>query len=103
MTTLFAAFLRPGSGWDPNKSAREQPFWDEHAQFMDAVFETRVIILGGPFADGTGSLVIVAAENAEQVREMYRDDPWTKEDVLLVHEVKEWTIFLDGRMSAGRK
>jgi uncharacterized protein len=100
MTTLYAAFLRPGGRWNPHKSAREQPFWDEHAQFMDAIFETGVIILGGPFADGTGSLVIVAANNAEQVRQMYRNDPWTKQDVLVVHDVKEWTIFLDGRTSA---
>ena len=97
MTTLYAVFLRPGSRWNRHKSAREQSFWDEHAKFMDAIFETGVIVLGGPFADGTGSLVIVAADSAEQVREMYRNDPWTTEDVLLVGDVREWTIFLDGR------
>jgi uncharacterized protein YciI len=98
-TTYYAAFLRPGSLWDPNKTAREQPFWDEHARYMDAVFETGVIILGGPFADRTGSLVIVKADNANQVREMYREDPWTRQDVMKVADVKEWTIFLDGRQA----
>ncbi|HEY3138740.1 MAG TPA: YciI family protein [Blastocatellia bacterium] len=97
MTTYYAAFLRPGKLWNPDKSAREQLFWDEHASFMDELFETGVIILGGPFADRSGSLVIVAADNAEQVREMYRTDPWTLHDVLVVGDVKEWTIFLDAR------
>jgi uncharacterized protein YciI len=97
MTTYYAAFLRPGSLWDPDKPVREQPFWGEHARFMDALFETGVIILGGPFADRSGSLVIVAADTVGQVYEMYRRDPWTEHDVLVVAEVKEWTIFLDAR------
>jgi len=99
ITTYYAAFLRPGKLWNPEKTAREQPFWDEHASFMDKLFETGVIILGGPFGDRSGSLVIVAADNAEQVREMFRTDPWTEQDVLVVGDVKEWTIFLDARES----
>ena len=61
-TTYYAAFLRPGSLWDSTRTAREQPFWDDHARYMDALFETGIIILGGPFADRTGSLVIVKAD-----------------------------------------
>jgi hypothetical protein len=64
---------------------------------MDALFETGGIILGGPFADRTGALVILTADNAAQVYEMYRRDPWTERDVLVMADVKEWTIFLDGR------
>ncbi len=95
--TYYAAFLRPSSLWDPNKGPREQAFWDDHARYMDALFETGVIVLGGPFADRTGSLVIVKADDADQVWEMYRKDPWTTRDVLKIADVKEWTIFLDGR------
>jgi uncharacterized protein len=98
-TTYYAAFLRPGSLWDPAKTAREQLFWDDHARYMDALFETGIIILGGPFADRTGSLVIVKADSADQVWDMYREDPWTTQDVMKVADVKEWTIFLDGRQA----
>ena len=97
MTTYYAAFLRPGTLWNPDKTVREQPFWNEHARFMDALFEEGKIILAGPFADRTGSLVIVAADNAARVHEMFRSDPWAEQDVLVVADVKEWTIFLDGR------
>jgi uncharacterized protein YciI len=97
MVTYYAAFLKPGSAWDVTKPTREQPFWDDHARYMDALFETGVIVLGGPFADRSGSMVIFKADNADQVREMFREDPWTLKDVLKVADVKEWPIFLDGR------
>ena len=97
MTTYYAARLRPGKLWDPDKPVREQALWDEHARFMDSLFDSGVIILAGPFADRTGSMVIVTAENAEQVYEMFRSDPWTEHDILVVADVKEWIIFLDAR------
>ena len=97
----YAAFLKPGMLWNPDKPVREQPFWDEHARFMDSLFETGVIILAGPFSDRTGSMVIVAADNAARVREMFLADPWTEHDVLAVADVKEWTIFLDAREPLG--
>ena len=76
---------------------REQAYWDEHARFMDVLFEAGTVILGGPFADGSGSMVILAAESPESARAIFREDPWAREDVLVADEVKEWTIFLDGR------
>jgi len=97
MTTYYATLLRPGKLWNPEKAVREQPFWDEHARFMDSLFEAGAVILGGPFADRTGSMVIVTADNAAGVREMFRTDPWTEHDVLVVDDVKEWIIFLDAR------
>ena len=94
-TSYYAILMKPGSRWDPKKSAREQAYWDEHASYMDAMFETGAVILGGPFADRSGSLVIVRADSAAAARELYRDDPWTLHDVLLVDDVKEWIVFLD--------
>jgi uncharacterized protein len=98
MMTYYATYLRPGTLWNPDKTARERPFWDEHARFMDSLFEEGAIILGGPFADRTGSLVIVEADNAARVHEMFRSDPWTERDVLVAADVKEWIIFLDARL-----
>lgn len=97
MTTYYVTLLRPASLWNPDKAVREQPFWDEHARFMDSLFEAGVVVLAGPFADRTGSMVIVTADNPGQVYEMFRADPWTEHDVLVVADVKEWTIFLDAR------
>ena len=96
-TTYYAVRMDPGQLWDPARPAREQAFWDGHARHMDALFELGAVVLGGPYADRTGSLVIVRARDLRHAREMFRDDPWTVHDVLVAGEVKAWTIFLDGR------
>ncbi len=97
MGKTIAVFLRHGSRWDPNKSVREQPYWDEHAQFMDAMFDAGTVILGGPFADSSGTMVIVTAESMQAAQAMFCDDPWALKDILIAEEFKEWTIFLDSR------
>jgi len=100
MKKTIAVFLRPGSQWNTGLPVREQAYWDEHARFMDALFEAGTVILGGPFADGSGSMVILMAESAEAARAIFREDPWARQDVLVAGEVKEWTIFLDARDKA---
>ena len=97
MTKTIAVFMRHGSRWNPDKPVREQEHWDDHARFMDALFDAGTVVLGGPFADGTGSLVVLEAESAQAARAIYQNDPWTKHDVLVVGDAKEWTIFLDSR------
>jgi uncharacterized protein YciI len=96
MTTYYVVIRMPGALWDPTKDTRDQALWDEHARYMDRLFEEGAVILGGPFADGSGAMLIVKAENAAQARELFRDDPWTANDVLVIREAKEWIIFLDG-------
>lgn len=91
----FVVMLRPGSRWNPKISIRDQDHWDDHAQFMDALFEAGVVILGGPFADRSGSMVLLNAASVEQARALFQDDPWTRCDVLVVGDIREWCIFLD--------
>lgn len=97
MTTYYAVRLDPGARWDPAKGTREQELWDEHARHVDALFDQGLIVLGGPYADRTGSMVVVRARDARHAFGMFRDDPWNLHDVLVVGEIKPWTIFLDGR------
>ena len=100
MKKTIVVFLRPSSHWNPDKPVREQAYWDDHARFMDSLFEAGKIILGGPFADGSGSMVILAVESVEAAQAIFQDDPWAQRDVLVAGEVKEWTIFLDARDKA---
>lgn len=97
MKKTIVVLLRRGSHWDHDKPVRQQAYWDEHARFMDALFEDGIVILAGPFEDGSGSMVILATESVEAAREIFLQDPWTREDILVAAEVKEWTIFLDSR------
>ncbi len=67
MKNTFVILWAPGAAWTPGKTVREQAYWDEHAEFMDRLFENGTVIMGGPFSDGTGSLVIVEAEEMNEV------------------------------------
>jgi hypothetical protein len=90
--TLFLVFRDPGAAWVPGRSSREQPLWDDHRLFEDGR-----VILGGPYADDTRVLLVVDAADAGEAHGLFRDDPWTRNGVLVESEVVEWTVFLDSR------
>jgi uncharacterized protein YciI len=77
--------------------SRQQPLWDEHAVFMDRLFEQRRIVLAGPYADFSRVLIVVQASDNKEAVALFHDDPWTKQGILVNSEVIEWTIFLDSR------
>ena len=96
----FVVFRNSGSRWGRGTPVRQQPLWDEHAVFIDSLFDSGAIMLGGPYVDGSGALLIVQAEDEAAVKDMLQDDPWTIHDIQDVGTVKEWTIFLDSRAKA---
>jgi len=99
MSTLFLVFRDPGPSWLPGVPTRQQPLWDEHAAFVDRIFDAGRIVLAGPYADCSRALIIVEARNAQETSALFRDDPWEKAGILVPSEVVEWTIFLDSRQS----
>ena len=67
--TYFAVFRERGSAWDASRPMRQQPRWDEHAAFMDALVDSGVIVLGGPLGEGDfRSLPIFKAERQRRSR-----------------------------------
>lgn len=103
MKKTVALFLHPGPNWDLSKGVREQQFWDEHAHFVDDLLDRGLVMLAGPFApDGSGALVILNVETANEARAIYADDPWAHQQILLTADAKEWTIFLDCREESDR-
>ena len=97
MKKTFAISFSPGPAWIAGKGSREQPYWDEHATFMDKLFEDGTVILGGPYADYTGVLVIIEALHEEEVHELFGQDPFVIQEILRISGVHEWLIFLDAR------
>jgi len=97
----FLAFSSAGPNREFTKSTREQPFWDEHAAFIDQLVDAGFILMGGPLVDDAclpqGALLIVNAENENEVREKLKDDPWFTHGILKLESVKRWQIFIDVR------
>jgi uncharacterized protein YciI len=64
---------------------------------MDGLFDGGLIELAGPLAEGAGALVVVRSESVDEVRGWFEADPWSLHDVCPVAEIREWSIYLDGR------
>lgn len=97
MKKTFVTFFSPGPAWVGGKTSREQPYWTEHAAFMDQIFDEGIVVLGGPYADYTKLLVIVNAPDAEAVCALFGRDPFVIQGVVFISSVHEWLIFLDAR------
>ena len=97
----FVLLWDAGPAWTPGKTSREQAWWDEHAAFMDRLFEQGMVILGGPFADTSGGLVIVQATNEQEVADVFARDPFVINGIFALRALKQWHIFLDARRGAG--
>jgi uncharacterized protein YciI len=97
--TFFVVDRPAGPGWVPGRGAREQPLWDEHAAFMDDLFERGLIALGGPFLDDSGAMVVMRAADEDEARRLLEPDPWCTggRDIQGIGRIRPWTIFLDGR------
>ncbi len=89
----------PGGEWVEGLDTREQPLWDEHAAFMDDLFERGIVVLAGPIADGGGeALSVLEGESEAALRELLAEDPWCRDrDLLRVGRVRGWRVFLDAR------
>jgi uncharacterized protein YciI len=56
MKNTFVIISSAGPNRDLSKGTREQPFWDEHAEFIDRLVAEGSILMGGPLVDEGGSL-----------------------------------------------
>jgi uncharacterized protein YciI len=101
MKRTFLAISSAGPNRDFSKGTREQPFWDEHAKFIDQLVDDGLILMGGPLVDEggmpRGALLIVNAEDENEVREKLKNDPWFEKGILKLESVKRWEIFIDNR------
>ena len=101
MKNTFLAISSAGPNRDRSMGTREQPFWDEHAAFIDRLVDDGLILMGGPLVDERemphGALLIVNAENENEVRERLKNDPWFEKGILKLESVKRWQIFIDAR------
>lgn len=95
MRELFLVYQEHSGPWDWSKDLREQALYAEHARFVDDLVKIGVIVLGGPL-DEKHVLLVVDAENDEDVRAHFVTDPWIKGGMLTITAIRPWTVLLDG-------
>ena len=97
MKNTFVVISSVGPNRDRSKGTREQPFCNEHAAFIDQLVDDRFILMGGPLVEEGGAMLIVNANNENEVREKLKADPWFERGILKLESVKRWEIFIDVR------
>jgi uncharacterized protein YciI len=97
MSKIFVMTSAAGPHRDPAKGTREQPYWGEHAQFIDRLVAEGFIVMGGPLVDDGGAMLIIRAENEDEVKEIMKHDPWYMHGVLKLQSIKRWEIYIDVR------
>jgi uncharacterized protein len=85
---------RAGPTW-ASGGVREQPDWDAHAEFVDALIESGTFVMGGPFADNSGSMSLLDGVTADEARRIIAGDPFVANGVFVLDEVREWDVFVD--------
>ena len=82
MKNAFLAFSSAGPNRDFSKGTREQPFWDEHAAFIDQLVDEGFILMGGPLVDqgetSLGAVLVVNTEAENKVKQTLKNDPWSR-------------------------
>lgn len=63
-----------------------------HIAYLDQLDEQGKIFGRGPFADGSGGMVIYMADTWEEARQMAENDPHVAEGVRRL-ELKEWKLW----------
>ena len=92
--------FRAGPTWTSG-SVREQPDWDAHAEFVNALIERGTFVMGGPFSDNSGSMSLLEGIDADEARRILEDDPFMKNGVFVLEEIREWNVFVDELSPAG--
>lgn len=72
----------------PNGASLRPVVRPAHLENLRPLVERGKMIIGGPFTDGSGSLMIVDMDSEVEAREFALNDPYTREGVFERVEVK---------------
>ena len=86
--------FRAGPTW-ASGSVKEQPGWDEHAEFVDGLVERGTFVMGGPFSDNSGTMILLEGIDVDEAARILEEDPFMQNGVFELEEIREWTVFVD--------
>ena len=85
---------RAGPAWTSG-APEDQDGWEEHAQFIDGLIERGIFVMGGPYADNSGSHTLLEGVSADEARELVLQDPFVANGVFELEDVRAWNVYVD--------
>jgi len=87
--SLFVFIYQVGPAWQPDKPLEKQNL-REHAGYMKALLDKKILVMAGPFGEIPGGMVLLQAKNLLAAKEIAQQDPAVINKVFTV-EVFTWT------------
>jgi hypothetical protein len=81
---LFAIIGRDG----PEGREKRKLYRDGHIERLEKLEREGKVILAGPFADQSGSLIVFEADSLEEAKAFAAGDPYVTKGVFESHEVR---------------
>ncbi|RVW03910.1 YciI family protein [Rhodococcus xishaensis] len=74
----------------PDKSAQRDDHRTDHRAWLADLERRGTVHSYGPFADGSGALMVAEASNLDEARSFFDQDPFAKADLLEQVTIREW-------------
>jgi uncharacterized protein YciI len=74
---------------------RGQDGWDDHARYMDSLFDDGFVLMVGPLEGERETLWIIEAESEAAIRQRLAEDPWAANGMLRPVRIERWNVLLD--------
>jgi uncharacterized protein YciI len=94
MERIFAVTRTWSAGWNDGLAMEEQEDWKGHAAFMNALHAAGFVLIGGPLEGTPDVLLIVRANDPDEIASRLSADPWTRMDVLRIKQALPWNLRL---------
>jgi uncharacterized protein YciI len=90
--SVFCALKHsPGVNWKEGVPFQEQPGVEEHIKYMSEHLANGILLMGGPFLDNSGGMMVCRTSDIAKAKEIAEADPEIKSGLLKV-EVKRWMV-----------
>lgn len=74
----------------PDAAAVRDQFRPEHRAWLGAQHEAGALQFVGPYPDGTGALLMITADDADDADALLANDPFSREKAIARIVVREW-------------
>ena len=95
MNKTFLLTFEPGPNYQLEKNFHDQTNWENHSRFSDKLFLQGKIIMYGPLNDASKVYVVAQGKSESSLRNLFKDDPFVKNGVLILSHVDEWELHLN--------
>jgi uncharacterized protein YciI len=101
--SYYAVIREAGPSWTDGGIA-EQPDVADHAAFMHDLAGEGFVLFAGPLA-GTENgllrvLLILKADDDDEIRNRLADDPWARTDRLVITRIERWNLVVGAQRLA---